>query len=74
MIDRQQKYWMVHCPQEGVPTRTHNTYESAEAEAYRLARKHPNRVFIVLEAVTAVIVNLPEPEEIPLEILPNEWS
>lgn len=74
MIDKQQKYWMVHRPGGGAPGVAHDTYRSAEEEAYRLARKHPYTVFTILEVVTAVIVNFPEPEEIPLETLPNKYE
>lgn len=37
-----------------VPSYVHNSRESAEAEAERLANKYPGREFMVLEGVCAV--------------------
>jgi hypothetical protein len=47
------EFWMVWTKHGKRPPRyAHSTYQSAEAEVERLARKHPGRKFFILEAVS----------------------
>ena len=48
-------FWMVHAIGGGAPTYPHDSRISAETEAKRPARKAPGTVFVVLEAVGAVV-------------------
>lgn len=41
-------FWLVWNPQGGSPTFKHPTFDSAKAEAERLAKLHPNQSFYVL--------------------------
>ena len=46
------RFWIVWCPEKGVPAKKHHTKDEAIAEAQRLARKTPeNFMFYVMEAV-----------------------
>ena len=45
-------FWFVWTKTGRVPHFTHKTYEAAVREATRLARKHPTKKFIVLQAVS----------------------
>ncbi len=53
-MDTFRKFWTVWCRDGGVPTRQHHTSDSASIEAGRLARAHPGREFVVLEATKSV--------------------
>ena len=44
-------FWLVWNPTGGVPTHRHPTFESAKAEAERLARLNPNTEFFVRTSV-----------------------
>lgn len=44
-------FWLVWNPDGGPPTHRHDTEDSAEAEAERLARAHPGARFFVMQAV-----------------------
>lgn len=48
-----ESYWLVWCVDGGAPTFKHTTFESADAEAKRLARMHHGAQFVVLETVRA---------------------
>ena len=48
-------FWMVHAIGGGAPTYHHDSRVSAEREAKRLARNSPGIVFVILEAVGAVV-------------------
>lgn len=54
-------FFMVWNKEGKHPRVTHKTYKVAEAEAARLAAKHPGRKFIVLQAVTKISEPPPEP-------------
>jgi len=43
-------FWMVYRPAGGEPTMQHEDFDTAMAEAVRIARKHADRVY-VLKAV-----------------------
>lgn len=61
-----QKFWMIHgdgCPK---PTHRHESIEAALAEARRLAGLHPERAFVVLEAV---VVARAEPRPVRLDLV-----
>lgn len=45
------KYWMIHNPTGGVPTKEHKTIEAARIEAVRLANIHAADKFVILEAI-----------------------
>ena len=45
------KIWVVYNPAGRAPSFTHSTYESAKAEAKRLARLNPDQNFHVMESV-----------------------
>lgn len=47
------RFWMVYGMGQGQPTARHKTFDSARAEASRLARLNPGIDFFVLEAVGA---------------------
>lgn len=49
------QFWMVFGINQGCPTHTHDSLESARAEAKRLARLHPEIEFVVLEAVEGFV-------------------
>lgn len=50
-----QAFWLVWGEQpDRPPTYQHTSYESARAEAERLARNHPGDRFVVVESVCAV--------------------
>lgn len=51
-----QPFWFVWCPNGGAPTFKHPSFESAQAEAKRLARIHRDSTFIVLQSVFAAFV------------------
>jgi hypothetical protein len=61
-----EKFWMVWGTQRGLPTRKHDTKESAQAEAMRLATKQPGELFVVLAAVDAYVAPILSPERVPL--------
>jgi len=50
-------FWMVYGVGQREPTYRHVYYNSAAREAARLARNHPGTVFVVLEAITALVKN-----------------
>lgn len=50
-------FWMVWNPQGYNPTREHETLESAQREAERLARQCRGQNFVVLESVEVVTVD-----------------
>lgn len=45
------KCWMVWCRRKQIPRALHRDKKSAVLEAWRLAVKHPNNSFVILEAV-----------------------
>lgn len=52
-------YWLVHCPTQGPAHYKHFSRISAENEAERLARAHPDHKFYVLQTVSARFVRDP---------------
>jgi hypothetical protein len=54
---RNARFWMIWCPTGGIPTMKHPSAGVAKAEAARLAKVHPGKTFIVLEAIAAVTVS-----------------
>jgi hypothetical protein len=54
-------YYYINSPGTGAPTVKHPTVEAAQAEAARLARKHPGRTFEILQAIALTSVTVPEP-------------
>ena len=65
-METQNKYWMVHNTRSPGASVQHTDAASAETEARRLASKSPGDRFVVLEAVKAFVVAVPEPQEIQL--------
>lgn len=51
---KEHKHWVIFNPKGDTPVRIHKTYESAEAEASRLAEKKIGDDFIIYEAVALV--------------------
>lgn len=49
------QFWMVYGIGCGEPTKMHSTKEIALGEAKRLARYHPDQVFVVLESIAAAV-------------------
>lgn len=41
------QFWMVYAPGHGYPTREHHSYQSASAEAERIAKKGSSLVYIL---------------------------
>lgn len=68
---RNEKFWVVWQPESGAPTYRHDSLESAQREAERLAEASQTREFYVLEAmsvskkVTVQTVDLRDPEILP---------
>lgn len=48
----EQTFWMVWNPARNAPTCKHESLDSAEREAKRLARINPDEQFFVLESVS----------------------
>lgn len=47
-MQEQKRFWIVWNESHGMPTKRHETQEQAEAEASRIAAKHPGaRVFVM---------------------------
>lgn len=66
------KFWVVWQPESGAPHRRHDSLESAQAEAERLAEATQTRSFYVMEAISVakkisvVTTKLTDPsEELP---------
>lgn len=51
------KFWMVYCPTKNPPSFRHETRGLAESEAERLAKQNPGEIFVVLEAISTVVVS-----------------
>lgn len=56
----QKQFYMVWRGRGSVPTTQHETLETAEAEASRLARKEPGEVFYVLASVCEIKTDEPK--------------
>lgn len=56
-----ERYWMVHNASTGEAQKRHPTRDAAEVEAKRLAKTRPGLVFYVLEVVSALYTEIPEP-------------
>jgi hypothetical protein len=52
------KFWWVWTKTGSTPTTFHESEEEALYEAARLARKHPDRKFIVLKAYAKISVRM----------------
>ncbi len=50
-----QKFWLVWCVDNGLPSVKHDSHDSACTEAERLARLHPGKRFEVMERVSSCI-------------------
>ena len=55
------RFWVVWSPSGTNPTKKHETSDSARTEAERLAVKHPNLEFFVLETIGSWCVRPAEP-------------
>lgn len=55
------EFWVVWNPYRGLPQVRHDTQAAAEAEADRLATKHPGDEFVILRAESVTKVELPKP-------------
>jgi hypothetical protein len=64
MDERRNGFWMVWCEGGGTPTVRHQSYQSADAEASRLARLNRGQVFYVLRCVGGRVMPAPQPSEI----------
>lgn len=71
MTNAIRKFWMVWGAGTRGPNSRHETKESAQAEAKRLAGQHPGMNFIVLSAVDAYRVDLPEPTQVAVSKSPT---
>ena len=60
------RFWMVWNPHGRSPTYRHESRESANKEAQRLARDNPGQVFVVLKAVGAFKSDVTDPAAIPI--------
>lgn len=58
------KYWLVHNPDNRLPTAVHPSKPHAISEARRLAKLHIGSKFFVLEAVDCYSVVQPEPTKL----------
>ncbi len=56
-------FWMVYGLGQGQPTFRHPSAYLATREAERLARQHPGKTFVVLEAIGAV-------RKVDVEVIP----
>lgn len=56
-MNRKKMFWLVWNPQGHEPQARHDSEQSAEREAERLAKKHPGQRFIVLRPVREVVVD-----------------
>jgi len=61
------RYYMIHRVGGLVPNKVHDTFESANNEAKRLAASHPGAMFTILEAYIAYKVPQPAPEVVLFE-------
>lgn len=61
------EFWVVWNPSRGLPQFRHNTQAAAEAEADRLAAKHPGDEFIVLRAESVTKTEVPKPTRVKLD-------
>ncbi len=52
------KFWMVWSPLKGVPIVMHDSNFTAEEEAGRLAKKHPEATFYILESIRCCKVKM----------------
>jgi hypothetical protein len=60
-----QQFYMVLNPATNFTRFRHQDYQSAKAEAMRLARNHPGQDFIVLSAVASVVKDDLRVDEVP---------
>lgn len=58
------EFWVVWNPYKGLPQVRHDTQAAAEAEADRLAAKHPGDEFIVLRAESVTKAEVPKPTRV----------
>ncbi len=65
----EQTFYVVWCPEHGLPRQRHDTRDRAVIEAKRLARMNPGSTFIVMAAVSAVKVRDPV-EEVEYDDIP----
>lgn len=54
---KEKPFWLVWCENGGTPTKKHENFRSAEAEALRLARLHRGDTFVVLRSDMAFVAN-----------------
>ena len=70
-MQNNEPFWVVWNPKGNAPTYQHGTLDQATSEAERLARTNPGQTFIVLESVTALVVdNIKRTDLRPREELP----
>lgn len=53
------KFYMIHNTYGNAPAMRHETLESAEKEATRLASKSPGKEFFILESISKFYTELP---------------
>ena len=59
------EFWILWNPNGyRAPKFKHYNFESADTEAKRLAREHPDNIFYVLHSVSGHILRSPEPDKI----------
>lgn len=71
MSNTQKKFWFVWCAERLPPNHKHDSLQSAETEAERLAKFNRSQTFVVLEAISAykidnlVRIDFDQDSEIP---------
>lgn len=63
----QDRFWMVWNPNGTMPRVRHNSFQSAEFEARRLARKVPGQDFFVFKCVSGFRAEIQEPARIKIK-------
>lgn len=56
-MENNEPFWLVWNPARDKPQHRHSTLDGANREAERLARANPGETFIVLESVSALVVD-----------------
>lgn len=56
-MQHNEPFWVVWNPNGHSPTHKHDAIEKASREAERLARTNPGQTFVVLESVSAMVVD-----------------
>lgn len=67
---RSEPFWMIYGLGQGSPTCIHDTFESANTEAERLARQHPGIHFYVLGTMGCAVKTDVEYRRIEIDGIP----